>query len=125
MKVPAVQGGLLKGVAALMILAELIDGSKCGYEINSTISRRLGTSLPPGYVYVMLRHLESKGFVKSEPLPNGVRRKRTYSVTEEGLTFLLEHEDKIDRLLSVLSYIKSTMASAKSLSLNRFNSLEA
>ena len=101
-------GGLLKGVAALMILAELSQGPKCGYEINSAISRRLGASLPPGYVYVMLRQLERRGLV--EPLSQGgARRKKSYRITERGLAFLLQHEDKIDKLISILNYVKAAL----------------
>ncbi len=101
-------GGLLKGVAALMILAELSQGPKCGYEINSAISKRLGESLPPGYVYVMLRQLERRGLV--EPLPSGgARRKKSYRITGRGLAFLLQHEEKVDRLISVLSYLRAAL----------------
>ncbi|MGC9210048.1 MAG: PadR family transcriptional regulator [Acidilobus sp.] len=107
------RGGLLKGVAALMVLAELIEGPKCGYEINSTISKRLGAALPPGYVYVILRHLEKEGFVVSEASAYKARRKRTYRITEKGLQFLIQHEDKVDRLMSILSYVKSVMELAK------------
>ncbi len=108
-------GGLLKGVAALMILAELLQGPKCGYEINAAISQRMGASLPPGYVYVMLRQLERRGLV--EPVESGEgRRKRNYRITERGLAFLFQHEDKIDRLISVLSYVKEAVGQLKAVS---------
>ncbi len=96
--------GLLRGLATFMILAELTEGPKRGYEIDRALSSKLDAGLPPGYIYVMLERLERKGLVRAEG-GSGRRRHKAYSITTEGLNFLLEHEEHIKRLMRLLQDI--------------------
>ncbi len=101
------KGGLLRGLATFMILTELASGPKCGYEIGKDISGKLGDGLPPGYVYVMLNMLERKGLVVG--VEAGPRRKKTYRLTDKGVQFLLEHEQHIGKLISLLQEVQGVV----------------
>ncbi|WP_117354602.1 PadR family transcriptional regulator [Acidilobus sp. 7A] len=104
------KGGLLKGLATFLILAELADRPKCGYEIGKEISKKVGGKLPPGYVYVMLGTLERKGLVESE---RSAGRKKEYRLTESGVRFLIEHEEHIKRLIELLSEVQGVVKGLK------------
>jgi DNA-binding PadR family transcriptional regulator len=104
------KGGLLRGLATFMILAELAEGPKCGYEINKDISQKVGGKLPPGYVYVMLSMLEKKGLVESSPVGE---RKKEYMITEKGIDFLVEHEQHIDKVIALLREVEGVVRSLR------------
>ena len=97
----------MRGLATLLILAELAEGPKCGYEISKSISEKLGDSLPPGYVYVMLGSLKKKGLVvevgTSEP---PTRRKKIYAISDQGREFLIRHLERVDVMISLLKDVK-------------------
>ena len=100
--------GLLRGLATLLILAELAEGPKCGYEISKSISEKLGDSLPPGYVYVMLSSLRKKGLVVEVGASESpARRKRVYAISDQGREFLVRHLERVDAMISLLKEVRS------------------
>lgn len=104
------KGGLLRGLATFMILAELAERPKCGYEVGKDISQKVGGKLPPGYVYVMLSMLEKKGLVESSPAGE---RKKEYRITEKGIDFLIEHEQHIDKVIALLREVQDVARSLR------------
>ncbi|WP_125671080.1 PadR family transcriptional regulator [Candidatus Methanodesulfokora washburnensis] len=82
----------VKGFFRLLVLDAIKEEPLHGYEIMKRIGDVLGGNPPsPGIVYPTLQFLENKGFVRS-----GKAGKRTiYSITEEGIRYLEENEDKL------------------------------
>ncbi len=74
-----------------MILAVLKDGSRHGYDITREVERRSGKqiSFNDGTLYPVLHSLAKDGYISSvwEELP-GERPRRTYTISEKGLTEL-------------------------------------
>ena len=75
------------GSAEFLILAQLEDRPKHGYEIACEIERRSrGTiSFLPASLYPVLYRLESRGFIKGRWVEAaGARRRRVYALTAAG-----------------------------------------
>ncbi|MDG6985382.1 MAG: helix-turn-helix transcriptional regulator [Nitrososphaerota archaeon] len=92
---------LLTDFSRFYVLLLLYEGGKHGYEIMSSIEKRLGRTASPSLVYPFLKLLEEHGFV--EPSADNVGRKtRTvYSLTAAGVQFC-------DRLFSQFTNIVSS-----------------
>ncbi|MDP8003765.1 MAG: PadR family transcriptional regulator [Caldisphaera sp.] len=89
---------MLKGIISLMILKLLLYQSIHGYEINKILSNKLGEQLPPGYVYVLLKSMESKGLIYAKKDSNKRGQKLTeYIITEEGINFLKDHKNALEK----------------------------
>ncbi len=82
----------VKGLFKLLVLNAIREEPLHGYEIMRRIGDTLGGYPPsPGIVYPTLRSLESEGLVRSDK-----EGKRTvYSITEGGVRYLEENEDKL------------------------------
>jgi len=84
------------GLLPLVVLKLLSEKPMHGYQIAEEIFQRIGyrMALPP--IYMALRRLESRGFVRSEWITgsSGPAR-RIYHITEEGKALL---ESRIKRL---------------------------
>ena len=75
------------GSAEFLILAQLEDRPKHGYEIASEIERRSqgAISFLPASLYPVLYRLEAKGLVKGRWVEEaGERRRRFYTLTAAG-----------------------------------------
>ncbi len=84
-------GPFQKGVFKYIILQQLKEKPRHGYEIIRDLEDRLhGLYVPSaGTIYPRLQMLESSGFVTSLERES----KKVYSITETGLTFLKENEE--------------------------------
>jgi len=84
-------GPPVKGLFRLLVLDAIREEPLHGYEIMRRIGDTLGHPPSPGVVYPTLRSLKSEGLVRS-----GREGRRTvYSITEEGVKYLKENEDRI------------------------------
>ena len=100
-----------KGSAELLILSLLEDQSRHGYDICKLIEARSQGALHfhVTTLYPLLYRLEERGLVKGRWIENaGERRKRFYSLTDEGATVLAkqrkdwrEFVDAIGRVIGV------------------------
>ncbi|MGH9627274.1 MAG: helix-turn-helix transcriptional regulator [Bryobacteraceae bacterium] len=75
------------GSAEFLILAQIEDRPKHGYEIACEIERRSrgAISFLPASLYPVLYRLESKGFIKGRWVEAaGERRRRFYTLTAAG-----------------------------------------
>jgi PadR family transcriptional regulator PadR len=81
------------GSAELLILAQLEDRPKHGYEIASEIERRSrgAVSFLPASLYPVLYRLERRGLIKGRWVEAaGARRRRFYTLTAAGRRELTE-----------------------------------
>jgi len=79
------KGRLVKGFKEVIILKIISEGDVWGYNIVSKIKERYGVKISPSIIYPILSELESKGLIKSRTEFVGRRRRKVYSITEEGL----------------------------------------
>ncbi|MBA3423598.1 MAG: helix-turn-helix transcriptional regulator [Rubrobacter sp.] len=88
------RGEALKGHLDLLLLAAVRARPAHGYAIIENLRLRSGGSLdlPEGTVYPVLHRLERAGFLRSRWSEASGRRRRTYEVTEEGLSELRARE---------------------------------
>jgi len=88
------RGEALKGHLELLLLAAVRARPAHGYAIIENLRSRSGGNfdLPEGTVYPVLHRLERAGFLRSRWSEASGRRRRTYEVTEEGLTELQARE---------------------------------
>lgn len=89
---------LLKGNTTVFVLSILKEGPSHGYAIYSEIARRSNNVLKfkQGTVYPLLHVLEDEGLISSEwqeTEPGNRRRRRVYSITDQGLRALEERLD--------------------------------
>ncbi|MGC9189412.1 MAG: PadR family transcriptional regulator [Conexivisphaera sp.] len=87
---------LLRGIVSLLILRYLMEDEQCGYGLRKRISGILGETLPPGYIYVMLKTLRKRGLVEAREGSRNGRRIVYYTITEKGREFLLNHRGAIE-----------------------------
>src|SRR5215475_8173238 len=82
-----------KGSAELLVLAQLEDGPRHGYEIGTEIERRTGgeVSFQIASLYPVLYRLEGKGLIAGQWVEKpGQRRRRYYRLTRAGKKVLSE-----------------------------------
>lgn len=80
-------------VLNLAILGFLSEGPQHGYAVRKYLNLSLGTfrTLSYGSLYPALRRLEESGHIESHetpPAPGALRKKITYTITEEGRDYL-------------------------------------
>jgi PadR family transcriptional regulator PadR len=97
---------LLKGNTPTLIMAVLRDGPLHGYAIARAIEQRSGAVLrcKEGTLYPALQALERDGVITGtwEQTPGG-RERKVYSLTEAGLTRLVEERRAWERFASGIS----------------------
>ena len=90
---PDVDSTLKKGTAELLVLAQLEDQARHGYEIAQQIAARGagGVSFQPASLYPVLYRLERRGLIAGRWVekPNQ-RRRRYYRLTTDGRRVLRE-----------------------------------
>ena len=75
---------LLSDFSRFYILLLLFEGPKHGYEIISKIEERIGLKASPSLVYPFLKQLEQSKIVGFQNESTGKRRRKKYSLTQEG-----------------------------------------
>jgi len=103
---------VLRGIITLLILLELYRAPKHGYELQKRLNGDLGYTLPAGSVYVLLRSLTRRGYVRvtSSQRVRG-RRVVMYELTEDGKAFLKAHREPLRIVGQVLVQILSAIDS--------------
>lgn len=83
----------LKGHLELLLLEVLAAGPVHGYDVITRLRDRSSGvfDLPEGTVYPALHRLEKAGQLRSSWSVEGGRRRRLYSLTEEGRAALVAH----------------------------------
>lgn len=87
MTTPDVDPTLKKGTAELLVLAQLEDRARHGYEIGQQIAARCdgGVSFQPASLYPVLYRLERRGLIAGRWVEKpSQRRRRYYRLTPEG-----------------------------------------
>ncbi len=85
-----------RGDLKYVILDLLKDQPRHGYDVIRALEERLGGSYTPspGSVYPTLQLLEDQGHLTSSQLDG----KRIYAITDEGVRFLAERSDMVEKL---------------------------
>src|SRR4051812_1325559 len=86
---------MVRGHLDLLLLAVLSRGPSHGYAVISELRARSGGQfdLPEGTVYPALHKLEQAGLVRSDWTSVDGRRRRSYELTPEGTTALLDQRE--------------------------------
>ncbi len=90
---------LVKGFKEVIILKIISEGDVWGYNIVSKIRERYGVRLSPSIIYPILSDLESRGLIKSRIEFVGRRRRKVYSVTDEGREMVKAYHSLLRREL--------------------------
>ncbi|MEM9020214.1 MAG: PadR family transcriptional regulator [Planctomycetota bacterium] len=102
---------LMRGAAALAVLAVLQDGEMYGYELVKALSKRTDGVLALGQstLYPMLYNLEAKGLVEArmDKAENG-RPRKYYRVTGRGKTRLAADKSQWAALSAALGKLGVT-----------------
>ncbi len=81
----------------VLLVVAALQGEAYGVGVMDTLEREASRSVNISAVHAALRRLESKGFVKSEwseaTAERGGRRKRLFSITQEGSLALQQVRD--------------------------------
>jgi transcriptional regulator len=88
---------LKKGSAELLILSLVQDQARHGYDIAKLIELRSGGELKfhAASLYPLLYRLEKRGWINGLWMEQaGMRRRRLYRITPEGLTVLAAQQDR-------------------------------
>ena len=89
----SVESDFIRGNTPAMVLAVLRDSPSYGYAIAKEINTRSGDllKLRQGTLYPALRAMETKGLIVGEwVVTEGVRPRRVYTISEEGMRLLNE-----------------------------------
>lgn len=107
--------GEFQEIVLLTIL--LLEDNAYGVSIQEEINERLDRSISRGSLHTALSRLEAKGFLTSQmgegSAVRGGRRKRFYSVTNQGKEALREakkHRDDLWQAIPKISWNKSKWA---------------
>ena len=77
---------LRRGCLVLAVLSALRD-EQCGYTLRKTLAEH-GLAIDEGTLYPLARRLESQGLLASQWREQDKRKKRFYSLTEQGTQIL-------------------------------------
>ncbi|OWA35356.1 PadR family transcriptional regulator [Saccharibacillus sp. O16] len=92
---------LLKGSTGALVLTVLSERSMYGYELIKELDSRSGGifALKEGTLYPILHAMEAERWVKSHWEESGGRKRKYYTVTDEGLK-QLKHKTEEWRIFS-------------------------
>lgn len=93
----ATDAALKKGTAELLVLAQLEDGDRHGYEIGQRIATRGGggISFQPASLYPVLYRLERRGLITGRWVEKATqRRRRYYRLTAAGRRVLADRRSR-------------------------------
>ncbi|WP_457743012.1 PadR family transcriptional regulator [Thermococcus sp.] len=94
----------VKGALKLVIL-ELLKEPNHGYGIMSEIERLYGIKLSAGTVYPILASLRRSGLI--EVVETGERERKSYRITEKGLSYLDQHRGELEEIKRKLRAYKT------------------
>ncbi len=95
----------------LLLLALLAEKPAHGYELIKALELRTnGFYTPsPGMVYPALTYLEELAYVAVELHGN----RKSYSVSEQGKTYLAQHQERVTRMFDKIAHIAAKMDSLR------------
>jgi PadR family transcriptional regulator, regulatory protein PadR len=99
---------LKKGTAELLVLAQLEERARHGYEIAQQIAARAegGVSFQPASLYPVLYRLERRGLIAGRWVEKaGQRRRRYYRITPEGRRVLADQRRGWERFVAAINRI--------------------
>ncbi len=90
---PITEEKILRGLLSLFILREICISRKYGYQLTKVIREKTSLELPRGTIYVLLKNLQKKGYIKPENIGNDItmKNRRVYNITEKGEEFIKSH----------------------------------
>lgn len=100
---------LIKGIVSLLILDILMNGELHGYAIRKKLLEQIDEPIPSGYIYVILKHLESKKYIVSTVKKSKNRTIKVYSITEDGRSLLFDHKAYLNKMISIAEKILSDL----------------
>ncbi len=103
---------LLRGVLTLLILSLLKNKPGYGYALEMEINDIIGDKLPKGTVYVILKYLAKKGYIRAETRGNG-RKVNVYTVTESGMQLMNDHIDLLKKMDAVINIVIKNIEKTK------------
>lgn len=100
-KSPLQKERILKGIITLLILRMTAVEPMHGYSLQQAISKEIKREMPQGSIYVLLKTLEKRDFIRvHETEPE--RDRKTYVITERGLDFLVAHSEPLSIARNVM-----------------------
>ena len=93
----AIDSSLIKGLTEPLILHLVAKRPYYGYELSSTVSDISNGKFVwrEGYLYPCLKRMEKRGWLVSEwQLSDDGKKRKYYTVTEDGLNFLKERRSE-------------------------------
>jgi len=91
-----------------LILSLLKNKPEYGYALEMEINEIIGNKLPKGTIYVILKYLAKKGYIRAQTRGNG-RKVNVYTVTEAGMKLMNDHIDLFKRMNHVINIIIKNM----------------
>ncbi len=98
-----------RGALRLLILYSLKEGPKHGYEIMKELENLFGKAPGPGALYPQLRYLKQKGLVTATVSQRGAKKIKIYSLTDEGLKYLEENREELEKILRHIQGAKTLL----------------
>ena len=95
---------LTKGLLDLIILQFVSTQPMHGYQIITKDPQKLRRILRSKHSLPLAKHLEKKGFVKSEWNMNSERPRKVYSLTSNGQNMLVFTEDSLNLICRKISH---------------------
>ena len=92
--------GMRRGDFKFLVLTALSEKPMHGYALIQELGRTYQRPVSAGRIYPTLQELEDRGYVTAEAKEG----KRTYSITEQGKTFLEENKETVERVKAGREY---------------------
>jgi DNA-binding PadR family transcriptional regulator len=107
-----------QGDLRYVVLRLLEEKPRHGYEIIKALEERFGGMYSPsaGTVYPTLTLLEDMGYARVSVEEGG---KKTYSITDEGRTYLAQNRSAVDDIFDRITELGSTFLSDAVMDVNR------
>jgi len=86
----------------LYTMLMLMESDMHGYEIISEFKRIIGKKLSPGQIYPLLARMVKKGLVEFYEEFQGKRKRKVYTLTQQGREFAEESVSKLKEMFEVL-----------------------
>ncbi|HHF58580.1 MAG TPA: PadR family transcriptional regulator [Thermoplasmatales archaeon] len=92
-----------------LLVLNLLRGKQMhGYEIMKELERIFGWhTVNPGVLYRLMRNLKNEGFVKI--VEERERGKKVYEITSEGVEYLKERKEDLNKILEKIARIREVM----------------
>ncbi|MBO3768168.1 MAG: PadR family transcriptional regulator [Candidatus Brockarchaeota archaeon] len=96
------------GLLPLIVLKILSKNPMHGYQIEEELSKLINREVPEGFIYGLLKRLESKGLVTFQwETPQSGPARKVYKLTEEGEIYLKERIKSIELIKPIINYLLS------------------